>query len=235
ENVIPFTRLDERKIAVITSDSVRYGAFIDQLKRYGEVECFGFDHYGEDTKFFNTLIIAGDAAPWRPDHVAMALQSATNNKEVILALFGAQKDYTQIGLGPKSLGRFASLIYHPDTDPQAQQQVAMSIFGGMAITQGKMTTVQTRLQYTQGEKSGLDIPGMTALIDDIAKDAIAQKATPGMMVMAIKDGQVIFEKAYGHHTYQRQQQNQIDDIYDLASISKIVGTTPVIMHLTERG
>lgn len=234
QNVIPFTRLEKRKIAVVTNDSVKFSAFIDQLKRYGEVESFGFEHYDEKTKYYNTLIIAGDADNWASHHLAMALHSAVKNKDVILSLFGSQRDYNQIGLSSTNIGRFASIICNPWSDQQAQQEVAMSIFGGLSVTQGDLKTQQTRLQYTQGEQSGLDIRRMTHLIDAIAEDAIQQEATPGMMVMAVKDGQVIFEKAYGHHTYRKQQKNQINDIYDLASISKIAGTTPVIMHLQEQ-
>ena len=233
-NILPFTRLDERKIAVITDNESRYTDFIQHLKRYGEVAYFGFEQYDEHTKYFNTLIIAGDISHLAPQHMAMALQSAVNNKDVILALFGSNRDYTQLGLNTQNLSRFASVIRHPENNQNAQQQMAMSIFGGMAITQGALKTEQTRLQYSQQEQSGLDLDNMTRLIDAVAEDAIRQEATPGMMVMAIKDGQVIFEKAYGYHTYLKKQHNSIDDIYDLASISKIAGTTPVIMHLQER-
>src|SRR5690606_32329310 len=34
-NILPFKRLDERRIAVISADSVKYGPFIQQLQRYG--------------------------------------------------------------------------------------------------------------------------------------------------------------------------------------------------------
>lgn len=233
-NVIPFTRLDDRKIAVITNDSASFETFINQLKRYGEVTSFGFEHYDEDTKYYNTLIIAGDIEDLGPNHLALALHSAVNNKDVILSLFGPQRDYSQIGLSPTNLGRFTSIIQGPSSQPEIQKQAAMSIFGGMGITQGAIKTEQSRLQYSDGKQSGLDLGRMTLLIDAIAEDAIQQHATPGMMVMAVKGGQVIFEKAYGHHTYAKTRKNSIDDIYDLASISKIAGTTPVIMHLQEQ-
>src|SRR5690606_26259758 len=74
---------------------------------------------------------------------------------------------------------------------------------------------------------------MTQEIDAIAAEAIREQATPGLVVMAIKNGQVIFEKAYGNHTYEAKQKTSIKDIFDLASISKIAGTTPVIMKLQE--
>lgn len=235
KNSIPFTRLDERKIAVITNDPTKYSAFIDQLGRYAEVESFGFEQYDEDTKYYNTIIVAGSQGDLRSDHLAMVLQSAVNRKDVILCKFGSEVSYQNIGLSAANLSRFASILTAPDLEEDAQVNAAMSIFGGLGITSGPNTTTQTRLQYTHGKQSGLDIAKMSNQIDAIAKDAIEQHAAPGMMVMAIKDGQVIFEKAYGYHTYAKKHANSIHDIYDLASVSKIAGTTPVVMHLQEKG
>src|SRR5690606_41314632 len=56
-----------------------------------------------------------------------------------------------------------------------------------------------------------------------------------MVVMAVKNGQVIIDKAYGTHTYRGGIHTKTSDIFDLASVSKIAGTTPVVMHLQERG
>jgi len=233
KHTIPFTRLDDRRIAVISSDSVKYAPFIQQLQRYGDVKSFGFDQYDEHTKYYNTIIVAGTEEEFRPDHLAMVLQSAVNRKDVILCKFGQDINYINIGLNSANLGRFASILTAPSLEEESQVNAAMSIFGGLGITSGSNKTVQTRLQYSKGKQSGFDLAKMTNQIDVIAKDAIEQHAAPGMMVMAIKDGQVIFEKAYGYHTYEKKQANRIDDIYDLASISKIAGTTPVVMHLQE--
>lgn len=233
KNILPFKRLDERRIAVISTDSVKYAPFIQQLQRYGEVKSFGFDQYDEHTKYYNTIIVAGTEDEFRPDQLAMVIQSAVNRKDVILCKFGKDINYINIGLSSANLSRFASILTAPSLDEGAQENAAMSIFGGLGITAGPNKTTQTRLQYSKGRQSGLDIAKMTNQIDAIAKDAVEQHAAPGMMVMAIKDGQVIFEKAYGYHTYEKKQANSIYDIYDLASISKIAGTTPVVMHLQE--
>lgn len=233
KNILPFKRLDERRIAVISTDSVKYAPFIEQLQRYGEVKSFGFDQYDEHTKYYNTIIVAGTEDEFRPDQLAMVIQSAVNRKDVILCKFGKDINYINIGLSSANLSRFASILTAPSLDKEAQENAAMSIFGGLGITAGTNKTTQTRLQYTEGRQSGLDIAKMTNQIDAIAKDAVEQHAAPGMMVMAIKDGQVIFEKAYGYHTYEKKQANSTNDIYDLASISKIAGTTPVVMHLQE--
>src|SRR5690606_34526439 len=114
-------------------------------------------------------------------------------------------------------GRFSELIY-PEFNQEAQQYAAMSIFGGLSITQGPNKTEQTRLQYATENSCELDIESMTKKIDVIAAEAIRERATPGMVVMAVKDGQVILDKAYGTHTYDSHVKTKTFDIFDLASI-----------------
>lgn len=234
-NMIPLKSLDQYKIAVVTPNSSKYRAFIDQLQRYAEIEPLDFQQYDEKTKYYNTIIVAGTASELHPTQLAMLLQSAVNNKNVILCQFGAEYDFTNLSVTPQQLRKFTSLLRSADTGAQAQEYAAMSIFGGLGITQGALKTEQTRLQYINGLRSDMDLQSMGKRIDAIAKEAIDQHAAPAIVVMAVKDGQVIFEKAYGSHTYDKKQATQLNDIFDLASVSKIAGTTPVVMHLQEKG
>jgi len=233
-HVIPLKSLDQYKIAVVTPNNNKYQPFIDQLERYADVQVFDFQQYDEKTKYYNTIIVAGTASELHPGQLAMLIQSAVNNKNVILCQFGTDYDFTNLSVTPQQLRKFTSLVRTAETGNQAQEYAAMSIFGGLGITQGTIKTEQTRLQYNRGMRSDMDLKKMGQRIDAIAKEAIDQRAAPGMVVMAVKDGQVIFEKAYGHHTYEKKQATRISDIFDLASISKIAGTTPVVMHLQEK-
>lgn len=72
-------------------------------------------------------------------------------------------------------------------------------------------------------------------IDSLVIDAIERGAFPGCQVMAAKDGQVFFHKSYGHHTYTKFQAVQTTDVYDLASITKILASTLALMKLYEDG
>jgi len=66
-------------------------------------------------------------------------------------------------------------------------------------------------------------------------DAIAKKAFPGAQLLVAKQGKIIFHKAYGFHTYDSIQNVELNDIYDLASVTKIVGPLPALMKLYEEG
>ena len=68
-----------------------------------------------------------------------------------------------------------------------------------------------------------------------AKEAIADRATPGCVVLVARHGKVVFHEAYGHHTYARRRSVSPDDIYDLASITKISATTIALMDLVQKG
>ncbi|WP_140938004.1 serine hydrolase domain-containing protein [Sphingobacterium lumbrici] len=234
ENMIPLQRLDKLKIAVITPVKGKYNTFIEQLQKYAEVRVFDFNMYEENTKHFNTIIVATTERDLRSDLVALLQQSAVNRKHVILCQFRESAYLRNLWASPNYLSAFTELVA-PSFDATSQRNAAMSIFGGLALTEGKLKTEQTRIQYTVGDSLGLNISKMTTRIDAIAKEAIGKQATPGLVVMAIKSGQVIFEKAYGSHTYESKQPTAVGDIFDLASVSKIVGTTPVVMTLLEKG
>ncbi|SJN42321.1 Beta-N-acetylglucosaminidase [Sphingobacterium sp. JB170] len=229
--IIPFTRLDEEKIVVITPSTQKYREFIETLSRYADVHNGDFAHYDDETKYFNTVIIAGTAADLRSDFMLKVRQSLVNNKQLILVRF-EDNSVNNIWPDGQSFSNYTEVTY-PSFSVSAQRNVAMSIFGGLAVTQGPNKTEQTRLQYTLGEDAGIDIAGMTTKIDAITAEGIKGRGAPGMVVMVVKDGQVIFEKGYGAHTYRGIVPTKKSDIFDMASISKIVGTTPVVMHLQE--
>ncbi len=71
-------------------------------------------------------------------------------------------------------------------------------------------------------------------IDSIVTLGIAAHYAPSVVVLVAKDGNVIFNKAYGSHTYEGREPTQVDDIFDMASVTKITATTPSIMRLYEQ-
>ncbi|WP_420603367.1 serine hydrolase domain-containing protein [Flagellimonas sp.] len=70
-------------------------------------------------------------------------------------------------------------------------------------------------------------------VDSIMTLGIQEQAFPGAQVLVAKDNKVIFHKAYGYHTYDSVQPVGLDDIYDLASVTKITGPLPALMKLVD--
>ena len=76
---------------------------------------------------------------------------------------------------------------------------------------------------------------MAQTIDSIVMDAMAQKAFPGCVVLAVKNGEIIYDKAFGNYAIDKPQPVSVESIYDLASVTKISATTLSIMKLYEEG
>lgn len=73
-------------------------------------------------------------------------------------------------------------------------------------------------------------------IDSIVNDGIAKGAYPGCQVLAMKDGKVLFRKAYGHMTYDpKSPAVTMNTVYDCASVTKMMSTTLAMMKLVEAG
>lgn len=72
-------------------------------------------------------------------------------------------------------------------------------------------------------------------VDSVVRSAIESEAFPGCVIYASHGDSVVFHKAYGYHTYDSVTQVGLDHIYDLASITKVVGGTLAIMKLYENG
>lgn len=72
-------------------------------------------------------------------------------------------------------------------------------------------------------------------IDSILEDALAKKAFPGAVVLAVQNGKIIYQKAVGKMAHNSNQSMSSDAIFDLASVTKISATTISVMKLYEQG
>lgn len=248
-NTIPLRGLDKRSIAYISSADIQLsGTFGNQLSRYVQLEHWVIptqpDRYiylDEEVKFHNTIIFALATKDLADRRLMQFIATQAIGKEIVLTVFG---DGTR--LNELDFVHFP-ILWNPETTGKSAADVAMSIFGGLSCTAklprsfspryatgAGYTTEQTRLDYTDAAVLGIDPIRLETDIDKIMHEAIRERAMPGGVVMAVKSGKVIFEKSYGYHTYEQKEPTEVSDIFDLASITKIMATTPTIMRLTER-
>ncbi|WP_233164105.1 serine hydrolase domain-containing protein [Snuella sedimenti] len=95
--------------------------------------------------------------------------------------------------------------------------------------------INAQLQYATPESVGLDTNYIQTKVDSIMAQGIQQQAFPGAQLLVAKQGNIIFHQAYGYHTYDSIQKVSLDDVYDLASVTKIIGPLPALMKLYEEG
>jgi CubicO group peptidase (beta-lactamase class C family) len=69
----------------------------------------------------------------------------------------------------------------------------------------------------------------------VAKAGIRHGAYPGCQIVAMKDGQVVYDKCFGYFTYGGGHRVQPNDLYDIASCTKIFASTLAVMKLYDDG
>jgi len=97
----------------------------------------------------------------------------------------------------------------------------------VAIPRGNM------LSYAKPSEVGLDSLYIHTQVDKIIANGIAKEAFPGAQILVAKQGRIIFHKAYGYHTYDKKQAVSLNDLYDIASVTKITAALPAIMKLVD--
>src|SRR5690606_39673296 len=63
---------------------------------------------------------------------------------------------------------------------------------------------------------------------------IEGKMAPGVQVVVARKGKVIYNNSAGFHTYEKQISVKDSDVYDLASLTKILATLPLVMELVDK-
>ena len=75
-----------------------------------------------------------------------------------------------------------------------------------------------------------------SLIDSTVNAAIEAGDIPGAVVGVVRHGALVYEKAFGYKSvYPEKDTMTVETMFDLASISKCVGTTLSVMQLVETG
>ena len=127
------------------------------------------------------------------------------------------------------------------------QQASAAIIMGKQVPVGKLpvsvagfeagtgiSNMHTTMDYVSPEKLGINT-NILKKIDSTALNGIEIGAYPGCQILAAKDGHIFYDKTFGYQTYNKKQAVTKDDVYDLASLTKILATVPSLMKLEESG
>ena len=94
---------------------------------------------------------------------------------------------------------------------------------------------QGTLKKGAPEKFGMD-GNKLSRVDRIVEEAIAEKTIPGAVVSIVRKDRIVFLKAYGNKSLVPSVEPMTTEtMFDLASVSKCVGTTLSFMQLIENG
>jgi len=257
-NIIPLNNLDTSRIASVSLGYRDETVFQQTLNKYASVNNFGiskdakpaaFDTLLEKLKSYNLIIVQIDNTNYRTDKDYGLTPQVISFLKRIIAL--PSRTIMNVIANPYILAYLDSIQYADavimgyEDNEYIQDYTAQLIFGGIAA-KGKLPvtassyfkvgtgfpTKAVRFKYTIPEELGID-PKILNKIDTIALKGIRDKVYPGCQVFIAKDGKVFYQKSFGYHKYDKKEKVKNDDIYDLASVTKIAASTPCIMKLVD--
>jgi CubicO group peptidase (beta-lactamase class C family) len=97
-----------------------------------------------------------------------------------------------------------------------------------------MSFEHTALRHDMPEAVGLRTDSLIN-VDMIMHQAINDSVFPGGVVGVMKDGALVWNEGYGYHDYHQTTAVADNDVYDLASLTKVMGTTTAVMKLVDEG
>ncbi|WP_194767653.1 glycoside hydrolase family 3 N-terminal domain-containing protein [Tamlana sp. I1] len=253
-DLLPLKELETKSIAYVAMGDDSGSAFFNELKKYTKVHAISGSTLGElegKLQAYNTVVIGfhrSNKNPWKAYEFSEAeliwIEEIAKNHTVILDVF--VKPYALADL--KSILNIEGIVVSYQNSEIAQQKSAQIIFGALAskgmlpvtvgyyfpMNTGILTPNIKRLGYTIPERVGVNSKKLMK-IDSIANYAVAKKMTPGIQMLVARKGKVIYSKNFGKHTYEGKEKVAFDDIYDVASLTKILATLPLVMELEEQG
>ncbi|RNI30758.1 beta-N-acetylglucosaminidase [Rufibacter latericius] len=248
-SIIPLKDLEQKMASV--SLEVQHAAQFDSLaNKYTTVSAFPAEPYAQEASFarlledlssFQTVMVQASASALENRRNLDLLLELQRQKKLVLVIFGNPE------LLPLADSITAPILWSREESPAAASNAAQVVFGGVPATGTLLQTystrfrkgigfktIATRLKYSVPEDAGIKTSELHQSIDAIVQEAIKEQATPGAVVLVAKSGKVIFQKAYGSHTYDNTQATQITDLFDVASVTKISATTMAVMNFYDQ-
>lgn len=252
--ILPIQHLEKQKIAYVKLGTEDSSPFLNTLKKYTKVDVVSatnLDNLVQKLSTYSLVIIgyhSSNENPWKSykikDQDLVKLQEIARSNKVIFTVFA--NPYSLLDL--KSFANIEGLVVGYQNSQIAQEIVAQQLFGAKRVTgkipvsiqdvfkegDGISTQSLSRLSYGIPEEVKMSTSRLLK-IDSIAKEVLTKKMAPGMQILVARAGKVIYEKSFGYHAEDTLQKVRNSDVYDIASLTKIVATLPLLMKAIEEG
>lgn len=256
KHILPFKNLDKETIASISVGTGYINNFQKRLLQYDDVVNFSINRNSDEKAFnskisqlagYDKVIVSIHGMSRRPPvfnvnkNTLNFVNKLSQKTKVILVLFG--NPYTLMNF--KNPDNIQAVLVSYNDRKITRDLSAQLLFGGITA-QGKLPVsagklfpagkgyffMKNRLKYSEPFELNINSDTLKK-IDSVINDAVIQEATPGAVVIGIKNGIVFYRKSFGYHTYNKIHKTKINDIFDLASVTKIAATLPILMKLYE--
>lgn len=249
DNFLPLDPVPGKKITVVNigakgdndfAATVRH--YADANVRYTTGELFGAKSLGQISE--SDVVIAAVYNDSHASRAALAQVVKANPNTVGVFLINPFK----MARFQPSLDALKSIVLAYDDIAAERVSAAEAIFAGISVS-GKLpvnlqgiaamgdgaTYAKTRLGYTSPVAEGM-AAWLPDSINALVKKGLDMKAFPGCQVLVARNGNIVFEKAYGRLSNEAEAAKvDCQTAYDLASVSKALGTLPGIMKIYDQG
>lgn len=255
-SLLPIKKLENKRIAYVAFGDDSGNPFYEALSKYAKVTKItakDASGYRNGLKDFNLVIIGfhkNNESPWKgykfSTNELFWLQeiAALRTSNTILAVFA--KPYALLDVA--HFNTIDGVVMAYQNSATVQETTAEIIFGALGAS-GRLpvsahsefpmnTGIQLkplhRLGYSIPERVGLSSSKLAA-VDSLVHAGLDSLMYPGAQVLIAKKGRVVYNKSFGSPTYTTKEKINGGHIYDLASLTKILSTLPLIMKMEEEG
>ena len=253
KNILPIEDLKKhKKIAYVALGDDTGDQFLDALAKYSKIHKVDSNNLNEviDTLEDFDLVVVGfhksNAHPWKPyefsNQELVWLHEIARKNKTILAVFASPYSLLNI----KSFNNLEAVLVAYQNSEIAQEITAQTIFGAIEASgklpisiknefpagTGIITKSLQRLQYSIPEAVGMSSKKL-ARIDSVATVVLEEKMSPGLQVLVARKGVVVYEKSFGYHTDKKKNPVKNSDVYDVASLTKILASLPMLIKAEE--
>ena len=220
---------------VMMGNDKRFKTFADYCRLYADV------HSGDDIDVASTVIVP----IMKEDNGKALAQAVASSRRVVAVLFASAYQAS----------RYSELLNHDNVSlvvayedgELAQQYAAQALFGGIDVNATLPVSIPyvapsgsgfsykaSRLGYTVAECADVD-SRLLEFVDSIACAGVSSGAFPGCQVLMARHGKVFCNRNYGYTDPDEKHPVTSATVYDLASVSKAMGTLPGIMRAFDEG
>ena len=259
DEIIPLKELDTLKIAVLNIGDTLNNVFQKSIQRYAKADIFQVSSQPKGKEWGNLLTdihaydlviigLYGNSAGVKTNYgiseEAIALINVLQSKHrLIVSLFA--NPYALNKMDGATL--WDGLLVAYENTVEAKDYAGQIIFGGekcrgkLPVTASKyykygdgiQMNKRVRLSYVLPEEIGVNSEDLKR-VEELAVEQIQDSAFPGCQILAAKNGRVFYYQSFGYHTYDSVINVKNSDLYDLASVTKILSTVSATMYQNDK-
>lgn len=255
-NLLGIKNLENKKIAYVKLGDDDHSSFLKTLNLYAEVkEISGKDiaSLKEQLSDYNLVILGyhkSNTSPWKNhDFTKKELYwlneiAAMPESNAVLAVFARPYVLSQV----LSYQPIDALVLGYQNSEMVQGKMAEALFGAIPVSGRLPVSAHSQFPVNSGidlkplGRLGYSIPERVGMVSEFLSDVdiLVQQGLdslmyPGAQVLIARRGKVIYNKTFGSPTGNEGDDLTSDHIYDLASLTKILATLPVLMKMEEEG